>query len=170
MGTHSHPSYKYKRLFPSSPHYITLQVSTKHQKNSLRASSAFIAMATATVSAIVVAAAVADTKSPLLADLASSATSVPSNFIRPENERPNLEEVKSMDADSIPLIDIGDLDGPDRANAIRKIGEACLNYGFFQVKYIFFIVMTRKNMRRKTFLRFFQIISFVAVVKVPSQP
>lgn len=74
----------------------------------------------------------AATKSPLLADLASSVSHVPSNFIRPPSDRPNLQDVQS--SDSIPLIDLTHLDGPNRSHTIRKIGEACQNYGFFQVR------------------------------------
>lgn len=69
---------------------------------------------------------------PLLSDLASTVSHVPSNFIRPLDERPNLQDVRSLDA-SIPIIDLHGLDGPNRSDIIQKIGHACQNYGFFQI-------------------------------------
>ncbi|GMN42746.1 hypothetical protein TIFTF001_011948 [Ficus carica] len=77
----------------------------------------------------------AATKPLLLADLASGKSQIPSNYIRPENDRPKLDEVESFDGDdSIPLIDLQGLDGPDRFDVINQIGLACQIYGFFQVK------------------------------------
>ncbi|XP_054782214.1 protein DMR6-LIKE OXYGENASE 2-like [Prosopis cineraria] len=84
-------------------------------------------MAAATTNAIAAA------KPKLLTDLAASLSHVPSNFIRPDSDRPNFQDVESSDGYSIPLIDLRDLDGPNRSLTIRKIGDACLNYGFFQV-------------------------------------
>ena len=76
----------------------------------------------------------AATKPLLLADLASGNSQIPSNYIRPENDRPKLDEVESFDGDdSIPLIDLQGLDGPDRFDVINQIGLACQFYGFFQV-------------------------------------
>ncbi|XP_030928877.1 protein DMR6-LIKE OXYGENASE 2-like [Quercus lobata] len=69
---------------------------------------------------------------PLLSDLVSGMSSVPSNYIRPANDRPNFHEVVSFDG-AIPLIDLQDLNGPKRSDIIKEIGLACLNYGFFQV-------------------------------------
>ncbi|XP_065616009.1 protein DMR6-LIKE OXYGENASE 1 [Quercus suber] len=69
---------------------------------------------------------------PLLSDLVSSMSSVPSNYIRSANDRPNFHEVVSFDG-AIPLIDLQDLNGPKRLDIIKEIGLACLNYGFFQV-------------------------------------
>nr|UXL73236.1 2-oxoglutarate-dependent dioxygenase GA 20-oxidase [Jasminum sambac] len=63
----------------------------------------------------------------LLQDLASNMNSVPSSYIRPISDRPNLEEVESIDA-SIPLVDLGARD------VVQQIGHACKHYGFFQVK------------------------------------
>ncbi|KAK9059379.1 hypothetical protein SSX86_021999 [Deinandra increscens subsp. villosa] len=70
----------------------------------------------------------------LLSDLVSSdkIDQVPSNYIRPISQRPNLQSV-SHDL-SIPLIDLHDLFGPDRGHVIDRIGRACRDYGFFQVK------------------------------------
>lgn len=99
-------------------------------------------MAATTASA---SAAAVDGKPPLLlTDLASSVSRVPSNFVRPASERPNLDDVESCDAASIPVIDLRDLDGPNRSNTIQKIGEACENYGFFQVR------LPRKNRNAPT--------------------
>ena len=69
---------------------------------------------------------------PLLSDLVSGMSSVPSNYIRPANDRPIFHEVVSFDG-AIPLIDLQGLNGPKRSDIIKEIGLACLNYGFFQV-------------------------------------
>ncbi|KAI9076795.1 hypothetical protein K1719_028728 [Acacia pycnantha] len=75
----------------------------------------------------------ATAKPTLLTDLAYSVSHVPSNFVRPFCDRPNLQDVQSTDGSSIPLIDLQDLDSPNRSLTIRKIGDACRKYGFFQV-------------------------------------
>ncbi|KAK5783666.1 hypothetical protein PVK06_038179 [Gossypium arboreum] len=70
---------------------------------------------------------------PLLTDLVSTVSSIPQNFIRPESDRPNVDEV-TFDH-SIPLVDLQHFDdGPNRSTVVRAIGDACRNYGFFQVK------------------------------------
>ncbi|EEF47075.1 protein DMR6-LIKE OXYGENASE 1 [Ricinus communis] len=71
---------------------------------------------------------------PLLSDLVSTITSVPSNFIRPLSDRPNFNEVIQTSDCSIPLIDLQGLDGPLRSTLVKEIGQACQGYGFFQVK------------------------------------
>lgn len=68
---------------------------------------------------------------PLLTDLASTIDRVPSNFIRPIGDRPNLQQLHSTT--SIPIIDLQGLDGSNRAQVIQNITDACTNYGFFQV-------------------------------------
>lgn len=68
----------------------------------------------------------------LLTDLASSVSHVPSNYIRPISDRPNLSDVQTSD-DSIPLIDLQGLHGPDHSEIIKQIGQACQQNGFFQV-------------------------------------
>ena len=68
---------------------------------------------------------------PLLTDLVSTVSSVPQNYVRPESDRPNLNEV-TFDH-SIPLVDLQGLYGPNHSSVIKEIGEACQNYGFFQV-------------------------------------
>ncbi|KAK9035716.1 hypothetical protein V6N11_077748 [Hibiscus sabdariffa] len=74
----------------------------------------------------------AATMKPLLTDLVSTVSSVPPNFIRPESDRPNLHDVISDH--SIPVVDLHHLDGPNRSTVVKAIGQACQNYGFFQVK------------------------------------
>ncbi|KAI7743047.1 hypothetical protein M8C21_019952 [Ambrosia artemisiifolia] len=73
------------------------------------------------------------TKRLLLSDLVSTDNidQVPSNYIRPITQRPNLQNVVH---DSIPLINLDQLFGPNRAKIIEQIGLACREYGFFQVK------------------------------------
>ena len=76
------------------------------------------------------------TTKPLLSDLIVSGREnhfhVPSNYVRPANDRPNLDEVHSFDG-SIPLIDLNGLHGLDRSHIINQSALACQNYGFFQV-------------------------------------
>ncbi|KAJ1408351.1 Oxoglutarate/iron-dependent dioxygenase [Sesbania bispinosa] len=71
------------------------------------------------------------TAKPLLTDLASTVSRVPSNFIRPIGDRPNLQ-LQSPTA-SIPIIDLQGLLGSNRSHVIQKIAQACQNYGFFQI-------------------------------------
>ncbi|XP_058221885.1 protein DMR6-LIKE OXYGENASE 2-like [Rhododendron vialii] len=71
----------------------------------------------------------------LLTDLVSSVNHVPSNYIWPISDRPNLTEVeKSEGSNLIPVIDLQGLHGPDHSHVIAKIGLACQHHGFFQVK------------------------------------
>ncbi|XP_007051408.2 PREDICTED: protein DMR6-LIKE OXYGENASE 2 [Theobroma cacao] len=74
----------------------------------------------------------ATTIKPLLTDLVSTVSSVPPNYVRPESDRPKLNEV-TFDH-SIPLLDLQGLHGPNHSSVIKEIGEACQNNGFFQVK------------------------------------
>ncbi|KAL5737152.1 hypothetical protein ACOSP7_031593 [Xanthoceras sorbifolium] len=55
-------------------------------------------------------------------------SSLPESYIRPESERPRLSEVS--DCENVPIIDLG---CEDRPSLVRQIGDACENYGFFQV-------------------------------------
>ncbi|KAL4565342.1 hypothetical protein LXL04_029433 [Taraxacum kok-saghyz] len=73
------------------------------------------------------------TKSLMITDLVSSEKmeQLPSQYIRPLSQRPNLQDVSH---DSIPLIDLHDLHGPNRSHVVHEIGRACSEYGFFQVK------------------------------------
>ncbi|KAI3894713.1 hypothetical protein MKW92_020219, partial [Papaver armeniacum] len=69
----------------------------------------------------------------LLGDKITTMNVVPSNYIRPVSERPNLTQVQSSEDSSIPLIDLQDLDGPNHSKLIKQIGHACQYDGFFQV-------------------------------------
>ncbi|KAJ4723832.1 Oxoglutarate/iron-dependent dioxygenase [Melia azedarach] len=69
----------------------------------------------------------------LLSDLALTVKNVPSNYIRPVYDRPDLTDVQKSDA-SIPLIDLQGLHGPRHSDIVKQIGLACQNDGFFQVK------------------------------------
>ncbi|KAK4483417.1 hypothetical protein RD792_010604 [Penstemon davidsonii] len=53
---------------------------------------------------------------------------LPLNYIRPESERPKLSEVE--ECKNVPVIDLG---CEDRSVIIKQIGDACRDYGFFQV-------------------------------------
>ncbi|ESQ38508.1 hypothetical protein EUTSA_v10028774mg [Eutrema salsugineum] len=69
----------------------------------------------------------------LVSDFASSVTHIPLTYVRPILDRPNLSEVETS-GDSIPLIDLRDLHGPNRAEIIHQLANACSTYGFFQIK------------------------------------
>lgn len=69
----------------------------------------------------------------LLSDLVSTVDRVPSNYIRPISDRPNLSDVRVSEDQSIPLIDLEGLDGPNHSRIIQNIGLACQQDGFFQV-------------------------------------
>lgn len=55
-------------------------------------------------------------------------SSLPGSYIRPESERPRLCEVE--ECNDVPVIDLG---CPDRSLVVKRIGDACRQYGFFQV-------------------------------------
>ncbi|KAL5062515.1 hypothetical protein RYX36_024252 [Vicia faba] len=74
----------------------------------------------------------ATTVKPLVTDIASTLNHVPSNFIRPIGDRPDLQLLSSTN-DSIPIIDLQGLDSSNRYEIIQKIAHACQNYGFFQI-------------------------------------
>ncbi|TQE12803.1 hypothetical protein C1H46_001449 [Malus baccata] len=75
----------------------------------------------------------APTTNLLLTDLMSGVNHIPSNYIRPISDRPNLTAFQVSDASSIPLIDLKDLHGPTHSDNIKQIGLACQTDGFFQV-------------------------------------
>ncbi|KAG5067867.1 hypothetical protein AAZX31_01G024900 [Glycine max] len=70
-----------------------------------------------------------------LANESSSLLSLSPKFILPEDERPQLSEVTSLD--SIPIIDLSDhsYDGNNHSSSlvVQKISQACEEYGFFQI-------------------------------------
>ncbi|GAV73264.1 2OG-FeII_Oxy domain-containing protein/DIOX_N domain-containing protein [Cephalotus follicularis] len=55
-------------------------------------------------------------------------SNLPESYVRQESERPRLSEVSTCE--NIPVIDLG---GEDRSQIIQQVGDACKNYGFFQV-------------------------------------
>lgn len=60
-------------------------------------------------------------------------TRLPESYVRPESERPNLSEVS--DCQNVPVIDLG---SGDRTLIVRQVGDACRDYGFFQVRLFLF--------------------------------
>ncbi|KAM2879559.1 hypothetical protein FF1_015039 [Malus domestica] len=76
----------------------------------------------------------ATTTKLLLTDLMSGVNHIPSKYIRPITDRPNLTDFQISDTSSIPLIDLKDLHGPTHSDIIKQIGLACQTDGFFQVK------------------------------------
>ncbi|CAK7323831.1 unnamed protein product [Dovyalis caffra] len=77
----------------------------------------------------------APTANLLLADLASSGVKqIPSKYIRPISDRPNLSDLQISDGSTIPLIDLLGLNGPNHSLIIKQIAQACKNDGFFQVE------------------------------------
>ncbi|XP_031493945.1 protein DMR6-LIKE OXYGENASE 2-like [Nymphaea colorata] len=70
----------------------------------------------------------------LVADLVTRGTSlVPSHFVRPLSDRPNLKEAAAVDS-TFPLIDLQGLHGPNRAQVLNDVHQASVNDGFFLVK------------------------------------
>nr|XP_043617288.1 protein DOWNY MILDEW RESISTANCE 6 [Erigeron canadensis] len=55
-------------------------------------------------------------------------TTLPEGYVRPVNDRPNLSQVS--ECNDVPVIDFG---GSDKSRINKQIGDACRNYGFFQV-------------------------------------
>lgn len=55
-------------------------------------------------------------------------SALPKSYIRPESERPNLSQVS--ECENVPVIDLG---CADKNLFIQQIGDACRDYGFFQV-------------------------------------
>ena len=80
----------------------------------------------------------------LVSDFASSVRHIPLTYVRPISDRPQLSLVENS-GDTIPLIDLRDLYGPNRTKIIRQISHACSTYGFFQVTpvYCFCFKFTR---------------------------
>lgn len=60
---------------------------------------------------------------------------LPESYIRPESDRPNSSEVS--ECENVPVIDLG---CDDKQLIIRQIGDACQEYGFFQVSLIFIFI------------------------------
>ncbi|KAK6140116.1 hypothetical protein DH2020_026114 [Rehmannia glutinosa] len=62
---------------------------------------------------------------------------VPSKYILPAAERPNVNSEKNASPDelnlNLPIIDFAELQGPNRAQVLKSLAYACENYGFFQL-------------------------------------
>eukprot|EP00253_Pinus_taeda_P008671 PITA_08671 len=56
---------------------------------------------------------------------------VQDKYILPPSERPHLSEVSY--SESIPVVDLQDLDGPNRTRVVEEIRHACEEDGFFQI-------------------------------------
>ncbi|KAJ3680280.1 hypothetical protein LUZ60_016558 [Juncus effusus] len=72
-------------------------------------------------------------KKYLITDIISKKFEVPANLVRPEHDRPNLHEVKEGAINTIPIIDLKGIDGPDHPKIIDAIRQACEVHGFFMV-------------------------------------
>ncbi|KAF6171569.1 hypothetical protein GIB67_018093 [Kingdonia uniflora] len=61
---------------------------------------------------------------------------VPSKYILPLSERPNVPDAK-LDTNvpniKLPIIDLAELLGPNRSQVLESLTNACRDYGFFQV-------------------------------------
>ncbi|KAK3042056.1 hypothetical protein RJ639_001758 [Escallonia herrerae] len=55
-------------------------------------------------------------------------TSLPESYVRPETDRPKLSEVWELE--NVPVIDLG---CGDRSLISQQIGDACRDFGFFQL-------------------------------------
>ncbi|GAY54539.1 hypothetical protein CUMW_157440 [Citrus unshiu] len=78
------------------------------------------------------AAAATTTTKLLLSDRASTLKNVPSDYIRPISDRPNLTDQAHISEGSIPLIDLQGFYGLRRSDITKQIGQACQHGGFFQ--------------------------------------
>ncbi|KAL3583415.1 hypothetical protein D5086_014476 [Populus alba] len=87
--------------------------------------------------------------------LISDVKDVPSNNINPIFDLPKLSELDASD-DSIPLIDLDGLNGPNRSLIINQIGQACEEYGFFMVKNHGIPEATMNNIQ-STAMKFFKL-------------
>lgn len=58
---------------------------------------------------------------------------VQDKYILPPHERPQMMPELSCYSQSIPVVDLKDLDGPNRSRVIQEIRRACEEDGFFQV-------------------------------------
>lgn len=63
-------------------------------------------------------------------------SAVPEIYIRPLEQRPVLLDYLQHEEDQLPMIDLAQLqgDGEGRAAVVEAIGQACQQWGFFQVK------------------------------------
>jgi len=54
-------------------------------------------------------------------------------YILPPDERPQLSDLSFPDANCVPIVDLKDLDGPNRAKVVQEIRRACEEHGIFQI-------------------------------------
>lgn len=68
-----------------------------------------------------------------LADSGALINSVPKKYVFPQDCRPSAAEI--AEGESIPIIDLSAFDGSpqERLVAIKSLGQACADWGFFQV-------------------------------------
>ncbi|KNA05354.1 hypothetical protein SOVF_191130 [Spinacia oleracea] len=62
----------------------------------------------------------------------SDGKTVPENYVFPTGQRP-AEHLYPKSKISVPLIDLGKANGPDRSEVVRQIMDASQNLGAFQV-------------------------------------
>jgi len=58
---------------------------------------------------------------------------VQDKYILPPHERPQMISEVSCYSESIPVVDLKDLDGPNRTRLVQEIRRACEEDGFFQI-------------------------------------
>lgn len=66
----------------------------------------------------------------------SGVSKVPSKYILPILDRPNTSDQKPNVSNQnlkLPIIDFKELQGPNRAQVLESLANACEQYGFFQV-------------------------------------
>jgi len=69
----------------------------------------------------------------LVTDIISDKFEIPANLVRPEHDRPNRHAVEDAAIETIPIIDLKGINGPDHHKIIDEIGKACKIHGFFMV-------------------------------------
>jgi hypothetical protein len=70
--------------------------------------------------------------------VAQTVGQVPS--IRPVGDRPDLANVDdNVSGAGIPLIDLMELNGPERRKVVAAIGRACESDGFFMVRVLTYV-------------------------------
>ena len=64
---------------------------------------------------------------------------VPSNYIRPPNERPHFQiDVNPIvECETIPVINLANMFGHNRDHIVEQVRQACLDWGVFQVLIVF---------------------------------
>lgn len=71
-------------------------------------------------------------------------STVPSKFILPVLERPNITKHQEANVTKnnlkLPIIDFHELQGPNRPQVLESLANACEQYGFFQVSLNYVLV------------------------------